>query len=383
MLIGIDASRASGKEKTGTENYSRNLILNLAKIDRKNNYILYVKPDYNPEFDRLPKNFRLKVIAIKRFWTQIGLSREMLSRKPDVLFVPSHVLPPITPKKNVVTVHDLAWKYFPGAYSKSEIRLQKISITRAIKKNAQIIVYSQSTLSDLNKFFLINDAKISFVPMGFECSGHCESRCSSARGNPDCPQGQLRKTSLPFAMTKQKYILSVSRLETRKNIVNLIRAYNLLRNERKIKEKLVLVGKPGFGYDEIKAEINRSKYKNDITETGFIADTELKALYYNASVFVFPSLYEGFGFPILEAFTSGVPVVTSSTSSMPEVAGRGALLVDPKKPFEIAAAMSQILNKQALAEKLIRAGKIQVKKYSWELCAKETLKVLEHLCGLR
>lgn len=360
MLIGIDASRASGKEKTGTENYSSNLILNLAKIDKKNNYILYVKPNYDLLFDRLPKNFRLKVITTKRFWTQIGLSREMISKKPDVLFVPAHLLPPITPAKMVVTIHDLAWKYFPDAYSKSEIRLQKLAISRAIKKRAKIIVYSQSTFRDLIKFFPVDREKISFVPMGFSYKNF-----------------QVEKPESSQSKTSGSYILSVGRLEIKKNIINLIKAYNLLRQERKIKEKLVLVGKPGLGYDQIKEEINSSKYKHDIIETGFVASTELKNLYANASAFVFPSLYEGFGFPVLEAFAAGVPVVTSKTSSMPEVAGRAALLIDPENPFEIAAAISQILNKPLLRDKLTAAGKIQVKKYNWETCAKETLKILE------
>jgi len=360
MLIGVDASRASGKEKTGTENYSRNLILNLAKIDRKNNYILYLKPDYDTEFDHLAKNFRLKIIPAKRFWTQIGLSREMLLKKPDVLFVPAHILPPITPAKTVVTIHDLAWKYFPGAYSHSEIRLQKLAISRAIKKKSQIIAYSLSTLLDLKKYFNLDNSRLSFVPMGF---------------NPE-----------KFAVEKSKsnpldingpYILSVGRLETKKNIVNLIKAYILLRQERKIKEKLVLTGKPGFGYKEIEKTIESlGLIKSDVIITGYVSDDDLRQLYVNASIFVFPSLYEGFGFPILEAFASGVPVVTSSISSMPEIAGNAALLVNPKKPFEITAAISQILNKPALKKSLISKGKARINLYSWETCAKETLKVL-------
>lgn len=361
MLIGIDASRASGKEKTGTENYSRNLILNLAKIDQKNNYILYVKPDYDSDFNQLKKNFRLKIIPTKRFWTQIGLSREMLSKKLDVLFVPAHILPPITPVKTVVTIHDLAWKYFPQAYSSSQIRLQKLAITRAIKKKSQIIVYSQTTLHDLKKYFFIDDSKISFVPMGFSAENF---RVEKSKFNPCGIDGQ--------------YILSVGRLEIKKNTKNLIKAYGLLRQERKIKKKLVLVGKPGFGFDEIKTEIKKlGNLKDEVIIPGYVSNADLHQLYANASVFVFPSFYEGFGFPILEAFSAGVPVITSNISSMPEVAGNAALLVNPNKPFEIAVAISQLLNKPALAKKLIRAGRTEIQKYSWENCARETLKVLE------
>ncbi len=360
MLIGIDASRAITRQRTGTEKYSRDLIFALAGIDTYNKYILYVGPNYDNSFDSLPKNFSVKIIGRKKYWTQIGLSLEMFRTKPDVLFVPSHILPIITPKKCLVTIHDLAWKYFPQAYSKDEIRLNNLGIRRAIKKKAKIIVYSLSTEKDLKKYYKVADNLIHFVPMGFEAGqerGDIGEKIRDLSANP--------------------YILFVGRIEMKKNIINLIKAYTLLRTERKIKNKLLLVGKPGFGYDQIKAEITSSKFCDDIIETGYIDDAERDFLYQKADLFVLPSFFEGFGYPILEAFAAGIPVVTSKTSSMLEVAGNGAVLINPEKPFEIAAAMSQILNKPALKEKLIRAGKNQIKKYSWELCASETLKVLE------
>jgi len=361
MLIGIDASRASGKFRTGTENYSLNLILSLAKIDQRNNYVLYLRQGYDSQLNNLPGNFKLKIIKNKWLWTQIGLSSEMYFSPPDVLFIPSHILPIITPEKSVVTIHDFAWKYFPEAYTRREIRLQNLAIKRAIKKKATIIVYSHSTYSDLKKFYHLPSNLIKFVPMGFEPA---KSSC-------------LLSVRLKKLITA-RYILSVGRLEKKKNTLNLIKAYAMLRNERKIKEKLVLVGKPGFGYEQIKKEIKKNKkIKEDIIETGFVSDEELFALYRATSLFAFPSFYEGFGFPILEAFAAGTPVVTSKTSSMPEVANGAALLINPKKPFEIAAAMSQILNKPNLKTKLIRSGRRQLKKYDWEICAKETLAILE------
>ncbi|MCX6812737.1 MAG: glycosyltransferase family 1 protein [Candidatus Berkelbacteria bacterium] len=369
MTIGIDASRAIKSNRTGTENYCRNLILAILKIAGDQRIRLYFADEPTSVFKNLPKNFETKVIKRKKYWTQIGLSLEILKNPPDVLFVPAHILPPITAKKSVVTIHDLAWKYFPEAYSASERRLQDLAIRRAIKKHADIIVYSESTASDLKKFYKFDDKKIHFVPMGFE-PRHCEEeRRSNLPTNKDC------RASL--AMTNQKYILFVGRLEAKKNILNLIESYKLLRQERKISEKLVLVGKPGFRYDEIKKMIDSAgKIKNDIIETGFVSDDELSKLYKNASVFVFPSLYEGFGFPILEAFAAGTPVVTSNTSSMPEVAGDAAILVNPKKPFEIAAAISQILNKPRLRDDLVKKGFAQLKNYDWNICAKETLKIL-------
>jgi glycosyltransferase involved in cell wall biosynthesis len=361
MIIGIDASRASNDLRTGTENYSLNLILNLAKVDRYNHYILYVRDQYAKELDTLPKNFEIKIIPNKKFWTQIGLSAEIYRNKPDVLFVPAYVLPIITPKTTAITVHDLAWKYFPEAYDKRQIKIQELSIKRAIKKKSKIIVYSKSTYNDLVKYFKVDKNKVFFVEMGFE----------SSIINEDMSPELSKKIVEPF-------ILSVGRLEIKKNTINLIKAYKTLRKERKIKHKLVLVGKPGFGNEKIQEEIGRAgEIKKDIIQTGFVSDSDLANVYSKADVFVFASLYEGFGYPILEAFAAGVPVITSNCSSMPEIAGGGAILVNPKKPFEITAAISQILNKANLRDKLITKGKSRLRHYSWSSCAEETLKVLE------
>jgi glycosyltransferase involved in cell wall biosynthesis len=175
----------------------------------------------------------------------------------------------------------------------------------------------------------------------------------------------------------QPYILSVGRLETRKNVINIIKAYNLLRKERRIKHKLLLAGKTGYGYEEIENEIRKSKYyPDDIIELGYVSDENLPSLYKNASLLLYPSLYEGFGFPILEAFTFEIPVVTSDRSGMAEIADGAALLVNPDKVFEIAAAMSQIINKPEIKKTLNLKAKKILLKYSWEQCAIETLAVL-------
>jgi len=368
MLIGIDASAGWIKTKTGAENYAKNLILALAKIDRKNQYILYSPGPLDADFGNLPTNFKIKILKYIKFWTHTKLAWEMFRNPPDILFSPSHVLPPLSPKKSVITVHDFAWKYFPEAYSKTSLWLQKVAVERAKRKKAQIIVYTQSTLRDLKKFYKISNSKISFVPMGFDRMHY-----------------QKIKACLPAGMACSAeiagpYILSVGRLEKRKNTAGIIKSYLLLRQEKKIKDKLVLVGKPGIGYGEIKNLINGAdEIKKDIIETGYVNDKELRVLYSGASLFVFPSLVEGFGFPILEAFAAEIPVVTSNISSMPEVTNGAALLVNPKKPFEIAAAMSQILNKPALRRSLVLKGRSRLKYYSWENCARETLKVFESL----
>lgn len=358
MLIGIDASRIKSTHRTGTENYSYNLIKHLAKIDSKNKYRLYVQNDYDSSLDNLPNNFEIKVINYKKYWTQIGLSLEMLRQKPDVLFIPAHTIPFFAPKKTFLTIHDLAWKYYPEAYSKKDLFIQNANLKRAVKKNTGIVIYSRSTLSDLKKFYNIKNENIHFVSMGYE----------KIISISDDKKYQEYKP----------YILSVGRLETRKNIIGIIKAYNLLRKERKIRHKLLLAGKPGYGYDEIKTEITKSKYyPKDIVELGYVSDDDLPAIYKNASMLLYPSLCEGFGFPILEAHTFEIPVITSNRSSMAEIADGSALLVNPDKVFEIAAAMSQIINKPEIKKALNIKAKKVLSRYSWEQCAKETLAVFE------
>ena len=361
MIIGIDASRAITKQRTGTEKYSRELIFELAKFDHTNSYKLYVGPNYDGSFGNLPKNFQVVIINRKKFWTQVGLSLEMIKNKPDVLFVPSHILPLTTPKQTVTTIHDFGWKYFPDAYSAAEIKLHDLAVKRAIKKKSKIIVYSKSTLADLNKFYNPDHKLIEFVPMGFKPENIIKTASTDKIKN----------------IAESKYILFVGRIEQKKNISNLVSAYEMLRAERKIKHKLILVGKPGFGYEHIKKDISKSKFGNDIFETGYISDDDRDFLYQNADIFVLPSFFEGFGYPILEAFAAGIPVVTSNISSMPEVAGKAALFINPKKPFEITAAISQVINKPEIRNQLIKDGMKELAKFSWPNCAKDTLNVLE------
>lgn len=364
MLIGIDASRVNRSEKTGTENYSFNLIKHLSLTDKTNQYRLYVRQDYDKFLDSLPDNFEVKIIKPNKFWTQIGLSLEMLLNKPEALFVPAHTLPTFAPKNSTITIHDLGWKYYPQVYSNTSLLLHHHSIKKIIKTNTKIIVYSKSTLKDLNKFYKVNKDNIRFVTMGYDKPvSNPVSNKENNKFNKYVP-----------------YILSVGRLESRKNTINIIKAYKLLRKERKIKHKLLLAGKPGYGYEEIRNEIeNSEELRNDIIKLGYVADENLPDLYKNASLLVYPSLYEGFGYPILEAFTFGIPVITSDKSSMKEIAEDAAILVNPDKFFEITAAMSQIINKPEIVTSLKLKSKKILPKYSWESCAEETLKVLEEI----
>lgn len=356
MIIGIDASRASTRQKTGTEIYSYNLIKNLASIDQRNKYVLYTNRALKFDF-LLPRNFKVKIMSFPRFWTQIRLAWEMLVNQPDILFIPAHTIPWIHPKNTVVTIHGLEYEYFSKAYSKFNLWHLRKTTRLAVKWAKKIITVSENTKRDLIKFYGAKDDQVKVIHLGY------------------------RKLTVKDRKLKIKkpYFLFVGRLEKRKNLIRIIKAFAELKKDKEIPHQLILAGKPGYGYEQIKCSIKDLGLENEIILPGYISDDDLPYLLKKADIFLYPSLYEGFGMPILEAMSFGIPVITSNISSMPEIAGKAALLVNPKNSEEIAKAIWQILINKKLKENLIKKGREQIKKFSWEKCARETLELLESL----
>jgi len=360
MKIGVDASRAFGKERTGTEEYSYQLIKNLAMMDTSRHQIfLYARKNPLIDFD-LPTNFQLKIISTNRFWTQLGLASEIMMNKPDVLFVPSYAIPQIHPAKTVVTIHGLEYRYCPECYSLKERLILELNTRSSIKWASKIITPSESTKKDLVELYKVDMDKIKVIYHG---ANSIKYQVSSIK-----------------CQNKESFgILFIGRLEKRKNLVNLIKAFEIFRKSYKLQAtscKLILAGKAGFGFTEIKKVIESSSYKKDIILKNYVSEEEKSELYKNASLFVLPSFYEGFGLPILEAMSYGTPVICSNVSSLPEAAGDAALLVDPNNPEEIAEAMKKVFSDDNLRKKMIEKGFENVKKFSWEKCARETMEEL-------
>lgn len=357
MLIGIDTSRTTKPRLTGTEYYSIEIIKNLAQIDHSNQYLLYAQHDPSERLGKLPNNFQTKVMPFPKLWSQVRLSWEMLWKKPDVLFVPSHTVPLIHPKNTVVTLHDLGFKHFPELYSQEELAYHNWTMNFSANYAKEIITPSEFTRQDLIKTYSLDPSKIHVVWHGFD-------------KNEFKPDPSVKK---------KPYILFIGRLEEKKNIRGMIKAYALLRKERRITHKLVLAGSPGFGYDAIKEEINKlpAEIQKDIIELGYIDQVEYVRRLQEADIFLFTTFFEGFGMPIVEAFACGTPVVTSNVTSMPEIAGNAALVVDPRKPFDIASALSKLINSSKLREELIFKGKLRSRLFSWEKAGFETLEVLK------
>lgn len=371
MLIAIDASRAVHDKPTGTELYSARLIEYLAKIDTSNTYYLYTPTPPAGELAKLPKNFVWKVIPFKKLWTHIRLPIALLQDKPDVLFVPAHVLPFFSPvKKTVTTIHDIASEVFPEAYTTFQRWYFRVTTKRALASVSAIITPSQSTKNDLVRIFQAPGSKTHVIWLGFD---------QDRFGKPVKLSSTIKEL--------QPYFLMLGRLEKRKNTVKAIQAFVQLRQETlqeddaEIRPKLVLIGKPGFGYEEVEMAIAQvpQNLQKDIIRPGYLSDDEVAEYMAGATAFLYPSLYEGFGIPVLEAMSAGIPVITSDTSANPEVADDAAVYVDPQSADELAQVMKIFATDELSRTEIAKKGKERIKAFSWEKMARETLAILEQV----
>lgn len=366
MIIGIDASRAGSKQKTGTEYYSYEIIKKMMEIDSVNQYILYAKNSLDETFAKLPKNAMVKVMKFPKLWSQIRLSFEMMKNPPDVLFVPAHTIPLYHPKNTVVTLHDVGFKYYPDLYTPLERYYHDFCMNFSVKSAKKIIAISKATEKDLINLYHADKNKISIIYHGFDYKKYFV-------------EGEFDKNVYADQLKHSPYIFFIGRLEAKKNVVNLVKSFALLRKEARVKHKLVLAGRPGYQYELMKDEIAKLpiELQKDIIELGYVKDEDAVKYLRCADILLFPSRFEGFGMPLLEAMASGVPVVASNTTSIPEIVSDAGLLCNPDKPFDFAAACSKIINSKYLREDLIRKGLKRSKEFSWENSARETLNVIE------
>jgi glycosyltransferase involved in cell wall biosynthesis len=372
MLIGIDASRAFVKTKTGIEEYSYRVIKHLRDCLGDRQVILFLDPRVNEkkyiDFE-LPKNWKVKFLRAPIFWTQARLSLEMFFHPVDALFVPAHTVPLIHPKNTIVTIHGLEYEFCPNAYSLFERIYMRWSIRKSCRWAKQIISVSENTKKDLMRLYKVLEEKIEVI---YEGIGDNNFQFSTR-----LPDGQVFNFQKVFKDKIFKpYFLFIGRLEERKNITGIVESFEILKKKYEVSHKLILVGKFGFGAEKIKSKISDSVYRNDIILTGYVSDNEKSDLLKNAEIFLFPTFYEGFGLPILEAQSVGTPVVTSNISSMPEIAGNSSVLVDPKDQSAIAEAVHKLISDESYKNDIIEKGLENVKRFSWEKCAEKTADII-------
>ncbi len=374
MRIGIDASRAFLKRRTGIEEYSYQVIRHLRTGLAQESVILYVRKQISFEGGKirfvlpiidfeLPEKWQVKGLWAPRFWTQVRLSLEMLFSQPDALFVPAHTVPLIHPKKTIVTIHGLEYEFSPESYSWYERCYMRLSIRYSVHAASRVVAVSENTKRDLIRLYRVPEEKISAVYEGIG-NVNQESRIKNQENNSQ------------FSMLNSKFFLFVGRIETRKNIVRMIEAFERFKEKTGLPHELLLAGKPGYGYEAIRIKIQESRFKNEIHEVGYITEGEKWSLLKSAEVFLFPSLYEGFGLPVIEAQSIGVPVITSNTSSLPEIAGEGAVLVDPLEPQAIAEAMTMLVQNPEKRADIIEKATRNADRFNWALCARAVSSLL-------
>jgi glycosyltransferase involved in cell wall biosynthesis len=360
MNIGIDGSRAFLIQRTGIEEYSYQVIKHLREHLKEDKVVLYLRRGQEVDFS-LSKNWEVKHLNLYYFWTQLGLAWEMFWRPTDVLFVPAHTAPFIHPEKTVVVIHGLEYEFVSKAYSWRARIYMRFFIKKSCQWAKKIISVSENTKRDLLRLYNIPENKISVIYEGYD-----DERASSPADGEN-----LKKKTL-----SSQYLLFIGRLEERKNVIGIIKAFEILKERYKIPHKLVLAGRFGYGAEEIRVELEKVNCASEIILPGFVSDERKWELLSAASVFLFPTFYEGFGIPILEAQSVGVPVVAGNNSSIPEVVNGSALLVDANNAEQIADATHKLISDEFMRDDIIKKGYDNTKRFSWNKCALMIAEVL-------
>ncbi len=413
-MIGVDASRALRAQRTGTERYALEIIRHLLALPAAGAYqwrlyvdapppsAHYFQPDQHPTATGQRASTQTAALDVtvvrlpqQRLWTHRALAAEIKRHPPDLLFVPAHVLPfsaaalvrLFRPSRwrngsardgtgpngsgeersreesvpAVVTIHDLGYHLFPAAHS----WFQRCYLPLSTRWNAavaeRVITPSTFTASELSARYGTAPAKINVI---------------HEAATPSQPEPA---TEIHLEIPNSDYALYVGTLQPRKNLHRLLRAYAQLVQQQQISWQLVLAGAPGHRAATLPALAEELAVADRVHFLGYVPESALPQLYRNAHLFLFPSLFEGFGLPVLEAQSHGVPVMTAHNSSLPEIAGDGALLVDPTDVDAIANAMLQLSEDEALRQRLIHAGYANTKRFSWQRAAEETLALFQRV----
>ena len=374
MIIGIDASRAVTAQRTGTEAYAFFLIQALIPLaaERGHQLRLYFNQPPPPNLFPQADCVTYIVIPFPRLWTHLRLALELQRRPPDLFFTPAHVIPYTYTGPSAATIHDLGYHYFPEAHPKRQLAYLRWSTRHNGRRARYLLADSQATKEDLVRLDGLSPAKIGVVYPGLDPALQ-----------PVTDEGVLTAVQQKYHLTPP-YLLFLSTIQPRKKLVRLIRAYRAAN----LPHQLVLAGKTGWLSQPILEEIANGQWpfpkseirnpKSEILLPGFIDDADKAALLSGAEAFLYPSLYEGFGFPLLEAQVCGVPVLAANTSSLPEIAGDSALLVDPLDTAAMTAALQRLVQDQTLRARLIGRGFENVRRFTWRETAVRALDLLEN-----
>jgi len=366
MLIGIDA-RFYRSSTAGIGRYTRALIDNLSKIDHENDYKIFITPEDDKEFNVKANNFSKVVVPISHYTLaeQTKFLKILNSYKLDLVHFTNFNHPLFYRGKFIVTIHDLTLMLYPQSKNKYSILKQtafNYTIKNAVKRAEFVLSDSDATKNDIINNLKIDAGKIKTIYLGI-----------------DSEYNNKIKENYPLIEKKYKikkpYILFLSQWRPHKGILELIKTYDLLKEKYKLPHYLVITGKPNPDFPYIIEAIKSSDNSKTIIITNFVDEKDLPLLYKSADLFAFPSHYEGFGIPPLEAMSVGVPVASSNLSCMPEILGEAAYYFNPDKINDIASKIYEVLKNHQLRKNLVQKGFEQIKKYSWAKTAAETLEI--------
>lgn len=368
LRIAIDASRATRAQPTGTELYAQRLIQSLIIANEARNepirFSLYFRD--RPPADLFARSpfVDLIVIPFPRLWTHLRWAAALWMTRPDITFSPAHTLPFCFPGRGIVTVHDLGYKHFPGAHGRGQRAYLDITTRYSQSRASLVLADSAATAADLSQFYATPADKIRLVYPGLDAD--------NLRASTADIEAARDKHELP-----ERYFIFIGTLQPRKNIKRLVQAFGLWQRQQGDDETaLVLAGAKGWLFDEAWLE-----GASNALAIGYIDRAEKAALLSGAIALVFPSLYEGFGFPALEAMYCGTPVIASNTSSLPELVGDAGVLVDPLSIQEIAQAMRRISDDESMRSSLVARGFQQAKRFTWAAAAVSVMDAFDELGG--
>jgi glycosyltransferase involved in cell wall biosynthesis len=388
LRIGIDFTSAS-RERAGIGRYARELIRALSRLDRANRYTLFVPRDAHTDllqFDWSPNFSIVRAPLTERYFAalwhraRIPLPIEAFTGVVDVFYSPDFLLPPTFARRKLVTVHDLSYVRVPECFPAPLLNYLNRAVPPSVARADLILADAASTQRDLADVYRVPREKIRVLYSGVD-----------SRFRPDVSDDARARVR---ELTRGKpYILSVSTIQPRKNYARLVEAFAILNSKFQIPNsnlqspisnlQLVICGAKGWMFDEVYQTVERLNLRARVIFPEFVADGDLPALYAEATLFAYPSLYEGFGLPVAEAMACGAPVVCSNASSLPEVVGDAALLIDPRDVGALANAVERVITDRALRDDLRARGLAQAAKFSWERAARETLQVYERIQSSR
>jgi glycosyltransferase involved in cell wall biosynthesis len=369
LRIAIDASTIS--TQGGPRSYVLGLLDALGRIDKENDYIVFYNDPVH--LGRFPWARELVLPGkspLRRLWREhIALPLACRRENVDLLHGPKSAIPFWSPCPTVVTLHDLIPITHPETETRAAQLYWRMQIPIAARRADFIITDSDHARAEIVEMFGVTGNRIAVTPLGYPPA-------------MDEPFDTVRAAELRGCYgLPESYILYVGTIQPRKNLGMLIEVYARLRHERHTTQKLVVAGRKGWMYETLFARISALGLEGDVIFTGFIPDEDLPGLYDGASLFVYLSLFEGFGLPPLEAMARGVPVVTSNTTSLPEVVGDAGIMVSPDNFEDVFQGMLRVLSDTAMAERMRQAGKARARQFSWERTAQETLALYRQVAG--